>query len=359
MSTPPLSDDVLRETADTVARLGSKRAAADTLGISRSTLQHRLDLAEQRNITPAITVEFPDFVEDGDENEPIDEIIRRMSRNYARAKKAHDLRQWFPVKILSDLPIGILFVGDPHLDDPGCAWPILERHVEICRETEGLFGVNIGDSANHWGGRLIKKYADQDTSAKTGRRLIRWFLLESGVSWLVWLHGNHEHMGDAIPIIEEMNRAYGTRKVPMFDWEARFILQFPNGTEFRINCAHDFPGNSMWNPNHGPVKAARFGDRIDLLVCGHKHNWAVSQWELPDQGSTPLMVRTRGYKHMDDYAKKIGFYDQEEGQSILVVFDPSATTVAGRMTAFVDVEKGAEYLKYLRNSAPRARKKAG
>ncbi|MEK1929744.1 MAG: hypothetical protein AAAC47_08135 [Pararhizobium sp.] len=115
-----------------------------------------------------------------------------------------------------------------------------------------------------------------------------------------------------------------------------------------MNAAHDFPGNSQWNPNHGPVKAASFGDDVDLVVCGHKHNWAISQWEMAEKGKTPLMVRVRGYKHLDDYARKIGKYEQEEGQSVLVVFDPASTTAAGRMTAFADVKKGAKYLKMLR-----------
>lgn len=318
----------------------NRRAIATEAGVSRDTVT--------RVLLGDAPVEYPAFVTMGDEDEPIEDIIDRMSRNFERAKKAHDARQWFPIKINDSKPIGILFVGDPHVDDNGCNWPVLRRHTEICRDTDGLYAVNIGDSSNCWGGRLVKKYADQDASVHTARRLVEWLLLESGVSWLVWLHGNHEHMGDGAVLVEQMNKRHGTRKIPMFDWQARFILQFPNGQNFRINTAHDFPGNSMWNPNHGVVKAARFGDGIDLLVCGHKHNWAVSQWEMPDQGSTPLMIRTRGYKHLDDYAKKLGHYDQEEGQSILVVFDPNAKTQAGRMQAFVDVEKGAEYLKSLR-----------
>lgn len=134
----------------------------------------------------------------------------------------------------------------------------------------------------------------------------------------------------------------------MLDWEARFTLQFANGVEFRINAAHDFAGNSMWNPVHGVVKAAKFGNDIDVLVCGHKHNWAVSQWEQAEQGNAPLMIRVRGYKHLDGFARRIGKYEQDEGQSILVVFDPNATTQAARCQAFVDVKKGAEYLEWLR-----------
>ena len=343
------SDDVYREALAAVERCGSITAAAAEFGIARQTMQDRIRNARARlGANAPKMVEMPSFLEDGDEEEPIDEIIERMSRNFERAKKAQDARKWFPIKFKDDKPVGILFVGDPHIDDNGCNLPVLRKHIEIAKSTEGMFAVNIGDVANDWGGRLIKKYADQDTSVNTGRRLVEWLLLKSGMPWIVWLHGNHQHMGGSMPLHEEMNKRYGTQHVPMFDWEARFTLQFPNREEFRINAAHDFAGNSMWNPIHGAVKAAKFGDNIDVAVCGHKHNWAVSQWEQAEQGNSPLMIRVRGYKHLDDYARRIGKYEQEEGQSILVVFDPNAKTQSGRMTAFVDVEKGAEFLSMLR-----------
>jgi hypothetical protein len=291
---------------------------------------------------------FPSFVVDGDDEEPIEEIIRRMERNFTRSKAARDQKRWFRVEVPDDKPVGILFFGDPHLDDNGCNWPVLKRHVQLCKETPGLYGANIGDTTNCWGGKLVRLYANQDTSVRTARRLAEWFLLESEVRWLLWLMGNHEHMGDGGPVLEEMNRRYGTTTIPMLDWKADFILSV-GGAEFKVSAAHDFPGNSMWNPVHGVVKAAKFGDQIDVLVCGHKHNWAISQWELAEQGNAPLMVRARGYKHMDEHGTRHGFGDQEEGQAVLVIFDPASKSRAGRVHAFVDVDRGADVLTYLRS----------
>lgn len=351
MGTIPTSEAELRDAlAILAAHKGNLTHASAAAGMSRAGFSDRIRKAEalKHKVAKDEAVEIPDFF-DGDE--PIDEIIDRMSRNFERAKKAQTSKQWFPVKLKDNKPIGILFVGDVHIDDNGCNWPALREHARISRETPGLYAVNIGDSANDWGGRLIKKYADQDTSVHTARRLVEWLLLESGFSWLVWLHGNHQHMGDSSALHQQMNKRHGTQRVPMLDWEARFVIQFPNGEEFRINAAHDFPGNSMWNPVHGVVKAAKFGNDVDVLVCGHKHNYAVSQWEQPEQGNSPLMMRVRGYKHLDDYARRIGKYEQEGGQSILVIFDPTAETRAGRIQAFVDVAKGAEFLTFLRDKA--------
>lgn len=292
-------------------------------------------------------VELPDFPS---EDISVEDIIDLQARRYEARKSSHDAHTWFPVKVLDDQPIGILWFGDPHLDDNGCNWPALQRDVNLFAKTPGLYGANIGDTTNCWGGRLIRKYADQDTSAKTARRLAEWFLLKSGVRWLVWLYGNHEHMGDGSHVLAEMAKRYGTNCVVMHDWEARFVVRFPDDPGFRVFAAHDFPGNSMWNPLHGHVKAARFQNSIDLAVAGHKHNWGISQWELGEQQCAPMMVRVRGYKHMDDFARRIGANEQEEGQSILTVFNPKAKSRAGRVQAFVDVEAGADFLKHLRGS---------
>jgi hypothetical protein len=290
-------------------------------------------------------IELPDFPS---EDISAEDIIALQTKRYEARKSSHDAHTWFPVTVNDDKPIGILWFGDPHLDDNGCNWPALKRHTDICRTTPGLYGVNIGDTTNCWGGRLIRKYADQDTSAKTARRLAEWFLLNSGVSWLIWLYGNHEHMGDGSHVLGEMAKRYGTTAIVMHDWEARFVVKFPNGENFKIFAAHDFPGNSMWNPLHGHVKAARFANGIDLCVAGHKHNWGISQWELAEQATAPLMVRCRGYKHMDDFARRIGANEQEEGQAVLTIFNPNASCRAGRIQAFVDVDAGADYLTFLR-----------
>jgi len=48
MAGAPLSDEALQAAVDAVARFGGQRAAADSLGMSRSTFQHRVQEAERR-----------------------------------------------------------------------------------------------------------------------------------------------------------------------------------------------------------------------------------------------------------------------------------------------------------------------
>ena len=53
MATPPLSDDVIEQSAQTLADYGGNQSrAADALGISRSALQDRIKMAARRGISP-------------------------------------------------------------------------------------------------------------------------------------------------------------------------------------------------------------------------------------------------------------------------------------------------------------------
>ena len=317
----------------------SLKAGAEASGLSRTSFRNSV-----RNYEDAKgDLEFPDFPAS---DLPIERIIDGMKERSTLRNNSFEAHTWFPIKVKESLPIGINWFGDPHIDDDGCDWTLLSRHIELCKYP-GVYGVNVGDTTNNWAGRLVRKYADQETSAATARRLAEWFMLDAGIKWLVFLLGNHDQWSDGSAILTQMAKRHGTQKLVLHDWEARFSLNFPN-CKVNIHAAHDFPGDSMWNPLHGPVKAARFGPDVDLLVCGHKHNWGVSQWELADKGTSPVMIRTRGYKFNDDYARRIGKPDQSGGSSIFTIINPQADNREGRVIPFVDVEAGVDYLQFLR-----------
>ncbi|MFP3443133.1 hypothetical protein R0K18_35895, partial [Pantoea sp. SIMBA_133] len=77
----------------------------------------------------------------------------------------------FEIKVNETKPYAILAFGDPHLDDDGCAIPILRKHLDIASR-EGVYSINIGDTHNNWVGRLERLYAHQETSKNTGKRLV-------------------------------------------------------------------------------------------------------------------------------------------------------------------------------------------
>lgn len=285
-------------------------------------------------------LEFPVFP---DASVPTAELIDRLAADFERRHHAERARKWYAVKVKIPGPIGIAWLGDPHVDDNGCNWPLLRRHIEIIRSTPGMFAANIGDSENNWAGRLAHLYSQQDTSRATAKQLVEWLFSHSGVQWLLLLLGNHDVWGGNGDALQRIARG----GAPISDWSAQFRLHFANGREAKIWAAHDFPGHSMWNPLHGPAKAARFVGGAHLYVCGHKHNWSLFHNEDEHRGDVYWLARARGYKHLDSYADKLGFGSQAHGSAIVSVFDPDAEG-PNFLQCFADLEAAADYLTWLR-----------
>ena len=289
-------------------------------------------------------VQFPNLEPDIEVHP--EDTIDYLTRHFEVEKERRQKYKWFPIKINDEKPIGLSFFGDPHLGDNGCNYPLIKHHAELCRETDGLYAVNIGDTANNWIGGLQRLYMDQDSSRDTERKLADWFLNDAGIKWLVWLMGNHDMWGE----FSEILRGYNIKRIPMADWQAQFKLVFPNGRECKIWAAHDFKGNSMWNSLHGPQKAAHMKEQAHIYACGHTHNWAMHHEESASREFTYWLIRSRGYKFIDTYSDLLGHFPQKEGATITAVIDPHADSMAGFIQCFADMDAAADYLTWKRQS---------
>lgn len=352
MSNPGLSDDELMEAVRAVESCATQEEAARQLGIGRSTIQNRIMRAKERGLIPKPHVELPDF---GDDDISIERIIDHQAERF-RKRYAHKQKQaWFPVRVNIEGPIGITWFGDPHVDDDGCNWPLLKEHIAILNKTPALFAGNIGDTTNNWVGRLRTLFANQEMSQSTAYKLARWFLLDSGVKWLVWLLGNHDLWNDGAEVFRQMgaqligmeNEQWPDTKIST--WQARMALQFPDGNEHRIWAAHSFPGNSIWNSLHGLQRAAHTKAPAHVYVAGHTHNWAIHQEESASRDFTYWLVRARGYKYIDTYGENLGHFPQKEGAAVTTIHNPKSTSQAGQVQAFADLEAAADYLTWLRS----------
>jgi len=328
--------------------------AANALGIGRNTLQTRLEgarlyygltVAEHTDPDPIShhepKPELPVFPED---DLPVDELVdfmcRRFEKRIARAKS----ERWFRIKMPDNLPFGLNNFGDPHLDSNGCNITLLREHSKIVASTPGMYGINVGDLTDNWVGRLMRLYADSDQSRSTAKKLLKWFLCDSGIKWLCHVMGNHDGWNFFIETIKEI---VGER-VPVMNDEARFIVETPNGVTYPIWVRHNFEGHSMWNTLHGPQKAARMKEAAALYICGHLHNWALHEEESASRGHVYWLARARGYKYLDPYQTALGHDAQAYGASITAICNPMAPTLPGRMRLFPDVQEATDYLTFLR-----------
>lgn len=344
MAARPLTDEQCREALAAVDRHdGNFTAAAAELGINPKTFRHHVEVARGRNISPRKPVEFPSFVTEGDDDEPIDELLARLRKAHDRKQKAIEARTWFPIKVNEEKPYGILWFGDPHLG-PNTNWPLLESHIAVARR-DGVYGGNIGDTTDNWPwtGRLARLWAEADISSKTERRLATWFMLEAGIPWLVWLGGNHDEWNGGT----ELYKMLGAYQIPVIDWRAQFTLVHANGSETRVDAAHGRKGSSIYNPTHGTLRDAKFGEGAALWVTGHVHSFGLFDIEFPEKKTSTWLAQISGYKMDDRHALVNGYAQSNRGAAVLSIIYPTT----GKVQCFADVDEGAEYLTWLRQRA--------
>lgn len=327
---------------DAVTQYGSVSQAAQALEIPRQTLYDRYRAALRDGMDPPQEPFEVEFLPD--ELPSAQEILDRRKAQYARKKAADDARRLIRVEIRIDGPFGICHLGDPHVDDDGTDVDDLERHVKVVKDTEGLFGANVGDNQNNWIGRLARLYGEQSTSAAEAWVLTEW--LVTSLNWLYILGGNHDCWSGAGDPIKWMTRhQQGVSE----SWGARLNLVCPNGKEVRINARHDFPGHSMWNTVHGASKAAQMGWRDHVLTCGHKHTSGYAMLKCPATGLVTHALRVAGFKILDRYAKEMGLPNQNISPSSTTIIDPRFADDDPRLiTVIHDVEEAADYLTWKR-----------
>jgi len=336
----PLHPDVLA--AKRLAEQGeTQRRIADMLGLSRAKVRRLLAVPDPKPGETRVGLPtFPDI------DIPAEQILDHMETRFKQRLKHDNALKWFKIKMPTDEPIGLTFVGDPHIGDSGCNITLLREDCAIMATTPGVHAVNLGDTTNGWGGYLVKLYAEMDASRETEHRLARWFLQESGVPWLIWLMGNHDLMdGEFSTYIKTLN----AHEIPMMDWRAQFKLVFPNGKEVRIDSSHNHKGTSIYNKLHGQKRAALWEENADVYIAGHHHNCAITQEEL-DDGRWVTMARARGYKWLDQWANTHQFRNNRHGASILLVIDPTAYSITEFIHPFADLKTGVRYLNYLRGT---------
>ena len=337
--------------------------AAKELGLNESSIRRRVGYPDSPGLWArlfglvpnwgAYTEETPapSFAHVPDDDLPPEQLISIMAERQQRMRAAAAARRWREIRIEQTRPFGIVWFTDVHLGDNGTDYAALMADLETAAGTPHVYSAFIGDASNNWptDGRLAKKWADQETSARTERRLVEWFMRDAGQRWLFWVLGNHDAWANGAEILHRMN----IEMIPMEDWRAKFRLVLQTGREVRIDAAHDFKGNSQWNSLQGLVKEAKWGEEAHLYIAGHRHTAAIHQEEIAERSThhKPWLVRARGYKMMDEYAHRHQFAEQQSGKAVITIIDPQHDGPNPITHVFDDIQRGAEFLTWLRGRA--------
>lgn len=341
---------------------GNRAAAARLLGVSvRRVIERCSDLRSKGVSVPASS--YNGRPADADGVEPvakreaveiptlpsgqidIAELISRRKAAFARRDEYAQARKLIPVKVRGSQPIGITMLGDPHVDDDGTDLGQLEHDIRVIQQTDGLYAACVGDVQNNWIGRLARLYAHQETTAAQSWQLTEWFVRELSGHWLFMVQGNHDHWAGSGDPLRWIQRQAGVDLTG--DHTVRIALRFPGEVEVRIAARHDWPGNSMWNPSHGQLRAASLTHHDHVIVSGHKHTGGYQMLRVPASGLIAHCVQLGSYKIHDEYADALGLPSRLIAPSATVIIDPTAGEI-GLVRIEHDIKAAADYLTWLR-----------
>jgi hypothetical protein len=278
----------------------------------------------------------------GSDDLTLKEVLHRKRLDYQRKKADHD--HTLVVNLPTMDPIGLCFIGDPHIDDDGCDIETLEEHLNIMKDTDGLLGFSVGDYTNNWPGRLGQLYSEQHTTSKEILLLIEWFV--RAVPWLALIGGNHDVWDRRSDLMYWLSKQAG---IKFKNHSMRIILKFPNKREVRISARHDFKGSSIWNKGHGVMRAGQKGLKDHVIVGGHRHVSAFAVQVDSHSGLIQHCQLVAGYKTVDDYQQANDLEKHFISPSHCTIIDPNQKEDTPRLLqTFLDLEQGADYLKFLR-----------
>ena len=83
----------------------------------------------------------------------------------------------------------------------------------------------------------------------------------------------------------------------------------------------------------------------------HHHEWGYFVTEDVDTKLSTHMIKTRGYKYVDEYADRHQFGSQDDGATMSVVIDPRVEeSNPGFIRVFEDLRLARNYLNFLRSN---------
>ena len=238
-------------------------------------------------------------------------------------------------------PLGILHLGDLHLDDDGVDLDMLNNHLEIAKANGLLLG-NLGDSLNNWVGGLAKLYGKQTTTVEQALKMLKDFLRNN--KFLYTIVGNHDKWNEGRYLLEEYLDGNG-----FVGEDIRLELVFPNDNSVTIHARHSFAGQSSFNTAHGALRHALFNRKSDLIIQGHLHSTGYGLVKDVETGATCHCVAVGTYKMFDDYRESQGFRDNNISPCVVTIINPYlAYAHPDKLKIFYDPSEGVDYLNYLR-----------
>lgn len=360
MPTVPLTDPTNRHVLDQVAEAwraceGERyriKAAAERLGIPRSTFESRLRICEAEGLIDVDNPTPRPLARAGYQLASADltpaEAWEAGRGVFERTAGQMMAKQWRIIR--RDAGPGVIFhQTDVHVDDDGVPLDLIEADIAAARDMNAVM-CHGGDLLNNWpmAGKLAKKWAEQACTRPAALLRAQHYLDLFKPDALVW--GNHEEMN---PYLTDLLDTYLPRGCITDHWSVNFVVKPKRGREVRCILSHKFQkGQSWFHRMHGHLREMLEGQEADLFLDGHLHCAGSIDHDLPERGISAVGVASGGYKLVDSFARRIskgGNSLKLRGRAHWIVYDTDAEDDEALCVAFKSPRQAEACLNGLQN----------
>jgi hypothetical protein len=231
------------------------------------------------------------------------------------------------------LPVGIIFTGDWHAGAGGVELDRLRRDLRRIGETDGLYGIAMGDLVEGVGAG--NKAAPALYSGIVNKSDVQVALavhlanLAKG-KWLCVIDGNHDQFAYNATGIDRgaaIGRGIG---VPRFGQGGATVFVELNGTRYVVGVRHNGKGNSQINTTNAQRRTFDEWpnwDNCDVICLAHLH---YNDLHIPPRKAGQcIYLRSGSAKTHDSYAKDHG-YTPEYGMPVVVFYPDTKEMVPFR-----------------------------
>jgi hypothetical protein len=263
--------------------------------------------------------EPPSYKENPYKEVSFDDMVEEMIRRRDARREIEGIPDKIELEIKTDTPIIIGLFGDQHMSGKEVDYEMLRRDVHFISSNPKCYTILGGDIVD---GAAFNPAQDDKIASFTeeSAMAIKMFDALGKNSILVALQGDHDMWSErgGPTMYQTFVERYNT---PLMRGSSVVILKV-GGTEYRIVCAHQVPGSSIYNKSHPENRESKFGKQnADVYVGFHNHTKALSQQPVEIAGESPKMqtfVAGGPYKLTDSYTKKKGWGSKEQSNDAVV-----------------------------------------
>lgn len=202
------------------------------------------------------------------------------------------------------LPIGISIFSDLHCGDSGVTYDLLDRHVQLVRDTPGMYCVLNGDELNNFLGALSWAGRGDLVQNEQQWQMVEALLEELRAKILTVTRGNHNLWNNRHGGADMQGRILS--RFGLLDIGEGAKLYLSVGEQlYTLMLRHRFRRESANNPGNAIIAMHDEFGPFDIGVIGHVHVAAVG-WQFK-QDHMIGWIRPGSYKVVDDYAESLGF----------------------------------------------------